>query len=282
MTILAIGLISLLQTCFIPGYIVTRFLFKNQSPPNLIPTSLSLSLTINWMLAFYATRLGLFDAHFLKLTLIIEGLVFLFLIFKNDNYPKNRSVKTVHLFDSHYQAISFVVVFAAFLITLSKLGHVFTDADGVRSWNRWALVWAENRMPTDTFHYPQLIPANYAISYVLTGLPKLQIFSFAIAVFFFPFACLSLYSVAEKLKSPELHLANVFFFGVMLLSGNLANGWVDVPVACMAVFSMSLFMLGWGEELFLFCGSGNLSVKSLHYRRQQSIWIGCISCHAPG
>src|SRR5690606_4925023 len=50
-------------------------------------------------------------------------------------------------------------------IWVSNFGTVFQNWDAWASWDRWAVKWAENRFPGDTWEYPQLIPTSYSLTY---------------------------------------------------------------------------------------------------------------------
>ncbi len=66
---------------------------------------------------------------------------------------------------------------------LDAVDNIFMLWDAALSWNRWAGEWAENIFPTRSFEYPQMIPMNWAMAYMLIG-EKLQFVpKFAISLF---------------------------------------------------------------------------------------------------
>ena len=247
MHILTLGLVALAQTCFIPGLIIVKLCLGKENLNKLLPTSFAISLIFNWVAIFYATKFGVFNTSFLYLIFAAELILTAVILLKKVGSSTSYIVEQRSDLNHNVRVISFIVVILAIFIVMPKLGHIFTDNDAVLSWNRWATIWATNQIPTDTMHYPQLLPANYALSYVLVGSTAIQFFAFAISIFFFPLACISFFNAAERVNDSRLHLANFFFFLFMILYGNMANGWADIPVACMSFISINLFILGWNE-----------------------------------
>ena len=245
--ILTLGLLSIAQVCFIPGAIIYRLLIGRSSIQESLPVSFALSLVFNWVVVFYSAKFGFFNLHTLCLILVIEFFIgFLFFIKDNNvsvvNHPTINNETNFNI-----RTYSFIVLALTLIVVLPKVGHVFIESDAVLSWNRWATIWATNVIPVDTYHYPQLLPANYAISYVLTGNSTLQVFSYAECLFFFPLACLAFFNLAETIGDNRVHLANIIFFIFITLSGNITNGYADTPVACMTVISICIFIFGWRE-----------------------------------
>ena len=55
-------------------------------------------------------------------------------------------------------AAAMVVIAGFALASLAQFGQIFQQWDAVISWNRWAIDWSANRLPTFTSLYPQLLP----------------------------------------------------------------------------------------------------------------------------
>ena len=243
MTLLT-GLLALVQTCFIPGAILSILLVRETRVRELLPAAFALSLVVNWITVFLAVKLGVFSTYYFWFLFVLETSALLYVLAnhrKVNGVPLGKTISPL----SAVSALSLMAVVLAFLVVLFRVGQVFTQSDAVLSWNRWASVWGQNRIPVDTYYYPQLLPANYSISYVMTGMPGIQFFAFAITLFFLPLACFALYNLARRIDDPRIHLANVFFLFYIIFIGQAAAGYADVPVACMAVFSICLFVQGW-------------------------------------
>jgi hypothetical protein len=51
---------------------------------------------------------------------------------------------------------------------VKQIGSVFGYWDSVISYNRWATEWSKSLFPTGACEYPQLLPANWSLTYVFT------------------------------------------------------------------------------------------------------------------
>ncbi|MFZ2324612.1 MAG: hypothetical protein WAV89_13060 [Ignavibacteriaceae bacterium] len=89
------------------------------------------------------------------------------------------------------------------------MGTVFYYNDAIRSWNVWAIEWANNSFPAETGYYPQLIPVNMSIPYVFTLAHEISIFSKA----FMPLIFISILLVFFDLG---INKKNIFLGGLLI------------------------------------------------------------------
>lgn len=65
----------------------------------------------------------------------------------------------------------------ALLLPVRYAGTVFWGYDAILAWNRWAMGWAAGELPLRTWHYPQLLPTAWSLTYVLAGSAENQLFA---------------------------------------------------------------------------------------------------------
>ncbi len=59
--------------------------------------------------------------------------------------------------------ISAVIFFFYCSLFFANIGTIFYFTDTLISWNVWAKTFANNILPLEISHYPQLLPANWSI-----------------------------------------------------------------------------------------------------------------------
>ncbi|MDP3685109.1 MAG: hypothetical protein Q8S01_14370, partial [Ignavibacteria bacterium] len=114
---------------------------------------------------------------------------------------------------------------------VKQIGSVFGYWDSVISYNRWATEWSQGVFPTSACEYPQLLPANWSLTYVLTQ-SQVVIFAKLIQGVFPILFVLAMFDLGLTLGSAG------FLFGVplslLLLKKfavvSLFEGFMDVAV----------------------------------------------------
>ena len=139
-------------------------------------------------------------------------------------------------------------------------GEIYKSYDAIVSYNgRLAGAWFSNHFPTQSLIYPQLLPSNMSLSNVLTefNTGEMQFFSFILCLCFVPFASLVAGSVAKLTNNNYFYLPNIIFLTLLNLapfhqSGTelfykviIQTGYLDVPVTCMILISIGLFVIAW-------------------------------------
>lgn len=248
-------LLSVLQICFIPGFIVFIFLNRKSDDSNtlLIPVfSFGLSIIINYLFVIFLTYFHVYTRFSLTILLITELIILAgIFIFKKSNIKTGSCRKmyneTIHEFislinfrKSLFETIrsSLFILAILLLISLSVLlilniGKIFRSWDAVFSWNRWAIDFYNNRIPAGTYHYPLLIPANWSISYVLCGYP-LQFIPRGLMPLFLIFQVYAFIIIGIKGRSIAI-ISSVIFIFLAFNRLNWTDGCVDVPVAFFSI-----------------------------------------------
>jgi hypothetical protein len=250
-------LLSVLQICFIPGFIVFLFLNRKSNDSNilLVPViSFGLSLVINYLIVFFLTYFHIYTRFALIILLVAEFIILAgIFVFHKLNIDANNVNKMcteiinelrllINTQKSTYDLIKFILfilsvvllIYLSFVLILN-IGEVFEESDAVFSWNRWATDFYNNKMPWSTYHYPQLIPANWSIAYVLCEYP----FQFIPKTIMHLFLILPVYSfiVLGIRQRSAFFFCSAFliFLGLGGKEFYWTDGFVDVPVAFFSI-----------------------------------------------
>lgn len=254
-------LLSILQACFIPGFILWLALNRKEKDPDLLMLpvfSFGLSLVINYLVVTTLAYFHLYTRAALLVFISIELLI-LITIFVSGKaaYGKTDIRKSIQEFrdgllmlwnakSSFYGMMRFSLLLLAFLlftgliiITIGNTGEVFQEWDAIFSWNKWAVDFYENSMPYSTYHYPQLIPANWSVVYVLCKYP-LQFVPKSIMHLFLILPVYAL--IISGIRHNKAFLFFSVFFLYLGLDGEALywqDGFVDVALA---YFSVMVFI----------------------------------------
>jgi hypothetical protein len=244
---LLMGVIALFQVILLPGLIISILLgIRGVILTTLL--SFALSLLVNYQLVFVLTLAGFYTENAMLMVIIFECFILIWLYFQRFRH-KYISIKLPKFsvgFSSYiillFAAMAMFSCWTLFELLLQRNPGIFEISDAVVSWNRWAVDWYNNRLPVLTWEYPQLIPANWSITYILTTpqMSPVQVQFFAKAVMgLFPLGILLIFvDIFLRFRSlAALAAISVYAYLLTQLLGNyIGSGYVDIPVA----FFMSL------------------------------------------
>ncbi len=252
-----LGVLALFQIVFLPGFLLLTALRYREGFLKTVLLSFGLSITINYFLILTLTFLHLYTPATLISLYCIECLMLLCMIsFKNLLTPTHFSLKPISTFFSFTEQSSLITIsklagFFAFVYLICFYSFyddapksVFSSWDAILSWNPWAQQWAQNILPPHTSDYPQLIPINVSLTYLIVG-NQLELFG-KIFFYTFPFAILGiLWDLANRNKQAGFFWGMVFFIVFLLkIFGNQSiSGYADIPVASMCLFSLYLLFI---------------------------------------
>lgn len=266
----ALGTLGVLQMVLLPGLLCRKF-FKIRS--NVFSDTVivfGLSLFINYLLIFLLTPLHLFSQA-VMLGIVAAELVILVFIYKDTLLISFEAVlkklqgwlSQVELFrlgDASDSAFSSVIEKLLFLLSIilasidivwmanrfiNNIGTVFNSWDAVVSWNVWAIEWARGIIPNSSI-YPQLITANWAISYVLLGGIPLQIFAKIIMPLFSLLMLVMLFDLGLRNRSFGI-LLGVLFTRLVIkkFTGEfISDGYMDLPATFFGFASVYFLLIG--------------------------------------
>ncbi len=251
-----LGLLSVLQMVFIPGFIVLKFFrFHLESKIQTLVYSFGLSLLINYLLVYGLTVAKIYKPAVIYTIVLIEILLLVYYLKNSTQFRINIAIKDpVTQFSNFLKShsvyynlllvVSFIVIILYFSYFLSNFGSVFTKWDAMVSWNRWAASWATNQLPTIAYRYPQLIPANWSITYVMIQNTDVQLFAKSIMPLF-PIATLFLFMDLALRKKDLTYLVSLIVYGsilrVVFTPGLIVSGYVDIAVAFFAFLAFHPF-----------------------------------------
>ncbi len=253
---LILGLIAILQVTLLPGLIIVRFLNIRGFLLKGILT-FALSLTLNYELVFLLTITGCYTRSVMSAVIAVELLVLGWFSIRDRVF--SRRIRLTFLpWRTKNQSLTFsfayfllaTLAFSSFVLMLfalyKEIPGVFRLNDDVLSWNRWAVEWSRNVLPFRTSEYPQLLPTNWSITYVLIGSEGIQFFAKAVMVLFPLGILLIFYDVYRRFRFPGA-LAGIVFCTYLLLhifgAPFLSSGYADIPVAFFATLAFYLVYL---------------------------------------
>ncbi|NIM11945.1 MAG: hypothetical protein GTO45_07505 [Candidatus Aminicenantes bacterium] len=261
-----LGLLSIMQMVFIPGFIVLKFFrFHLESKIQTLVYSFGLSLLINYLLVYVLTVAKIYKPAAIYTIFLIEILLLVYYLKKSTQFRINFAVKDpADQFSSFLKSnsvyynilllVSFIFIILYFSYFFSSFGSVFTKWDAMVSWNRWATSWAANQLPTLTFRYPQLIPANWSITYVMIQNANVQLFAKSI-MSLFPIATLFLFMDLALRKKDLTYLVALIAYGSIIRAiftpGLIVDGYVDIAITFFAFLA------------FYVCYSNEVSEKNI-------------------
>jgi hypothetical protein len=255
-----LGILALVQIIFLPGIILLKlFNIRREFIPTLV-YSFGLSLIFNflWVLiltilkinipvfhyALFATEIGLVgwlyrESLITRTEVLASGIlsntnqileaVKSFLQKENEETAFSRVIKNI------ITIVFFIWALAGILwvskLMLNELGTAFKLWDAVVSWNRWAGEWFNNTIPSPN-RYPQLIPANFSVTYSFLGSTDIQIFAKSFMPLFTLFTWFLLLDLAFEYKQPGVFIGMVFlrYMTKKFLGPYIAEGYVDVAL----------------------------------------------------
>lgn len=268
------GIIGIFQVLFLPGLILCRATgFKSRWLARLIVVVIT-SLVFNYCLVFFLTAFHLYSRLSLGIILFCEILVLIwqyrnelnqpigFWLEKNRNFWSEKSTEWRKIFQSEkegsilnrYLKILYIVLclILAYIslnwickLFVWNLGSVFNSYDTIAHWNKWALDWTNNTLPKSTWRYPQLLPANWSVLFVLVGDPSIQFFAQAIMPLFAFFILIMIVDLGFAKKNPGFFLgaAITYLTFKKFLGSFLIEGLADLPSAFFAFSAVYLLFI---------------------------------------
>lgn len=267
------GIVGLLQSILLPGLILLK-IFKIRG--GLIERFLilfPLSLVTNYLIIFLLAAFRIYTRPVLSLLIAIEILTLLFLFRRTFQTPMKeilfnieKSIKqellplTTMLSQSSNQSHEIIqnalwilsglgsvsAVLWGIHVWRLNFGTIFNGWDTLFSWNAFAETWATNQIPAFRGSYPQLVPANWSISYVLQGVNPVQFFNTLIPPLFFLWIFLMLFDLGFQKKETGFFFAAIIARYMMkkLMGDQIFNGYMDVPAASMVLLSLYAILKG--------------------------------------
>ncbi len=218
-----LGWLAFFQVTCLPGFLFLHFLkIKTKTLIEKTIFIFGLSLIINFLFVFILTLLRVYQPIVVYVIFIIEIIMFLFMI------VSKRSMFRVGFFTLTL-IVSFLVIIRFLLPVIQNfsLKSVFLNGDAIDSWNVWASQWARNKIPLATYHYPQLIPTNWSLTYVFMQTTQIELF----AKFLMPLFTLAILFIFLDLENFIGLIITGVLFHYYFDNSFLRDGYVDIAFA---------------------------------------------------
>jgi hypothetical protein len=250
-----LGILGLLQMTILPGWVWLRAArIRTRNPCEEGIYCFAASLILNHWLVYLLSTIGQ-NNRIAWLTIMVVEAVLLAIITRPSTVrrlvplPSAESSAGGPTFMSVSLTSLAVVSLLAFVpILFENWGTVFSSNDDVASWDRWAQDWFLNRFPAGTDLYPQLLPANWSITYALMGTLEVKMFAKAIMPLFAVSIPLLFVSLAWN-RRDRVYLAGCFIMGFLFLQylgrDFLMTGYADIALA---FFCFLAFYVLYDEE----------------------------------
>ena len=257
---LLLGIISVIQITLLPGFILLHFLnIKTESLIQKYLYIFALSLFVNYSLVTILTLIKLYTNTALWFVIIIE-LICLFILVKTRKvqivsdfrfgFAIQRYLSAFKNFAFHIKiiiGIASIIILFYFALFISNFGTIFYFVDTVNliHWNTWAKDFAHNTLPYRSSHFPQLIPANWSISYVFTGNTDVNFFSKSFMPLFF-FGNLLIFLDLALWEKNYIYLIGLIIYGlfapIIYSLVFIADGNADLPVSFFAFLTFYAYL----------------------------------------
>ena len=183
------GLMSLVQVCCLPGFLLLQF-FPVRGAFTRALVAFAFSLFINYQLVFLLVLTGLYQRSVIFALFALELTAAAGVIVTRKWRPPSCSpAAEIHwkepiadwprILPLRYLLPGLAALTPLFLMRfwLPKIPGVFNHWDDLVSWNVWAVEWAHNALPQWCRSYPQLMTANWSLTYVFTNQTSVQFFA---------------------------------------------------------------------------------------------------------
>ena len=236
----ALGVAALLQVVVLPGAVLLQAL--RVSRLNAIEKGVgafACSLMINHLLVALFTLLHL-QRPVVWCMVIGAELIYLALCWRSWigfwSVDSERVQNLKALSSESAVAGIFLVAGLVLLVGLfdSNWGSVYAGTDDVANWDHWATEWSAGNFPALTGLYPQLLPTNGSLSYLLIGNTDIKMFSKAVTPLYLPATVLLFLSLALRRRDAS-YLIGGALYTLMVFHymgpAFMTYGYADLPVA---------------------------------------------------
>ncbi len=237
-----IGILSLMQAWFLPGLSLLVLSKKLKLIDKLI-LSLPLSISLNYILVFILVLTKSYNQLSLYILISIELFLIIYFLKKNNNDVKNLKSALRFLEFSNLKIKFNIIDLIAILIFLiylflavSNIGNVIGKGDPVTYYN-WTLDIINNKIPTQSYDYPQAAAILGSISFVLLNTLKIEFFSAAIFLIQPLWIFFIFYRTAFILKTYENEIKYSLIFTSLIILYNFRHYllFINLPDATVAL-----------------------------------------------
>ena len=267
------GIVGLLQNILLPGLILLKIFNIRGGLIERLLYLFPLSLITNYLIIFLLAAFRIYTRSILSLVIALEilSLMVLFrrtfqtpmkeILLKIETNIKQELLPLTTTFSQSSHSGREIIQNALWILSgfgsvsavlwgihvwRLNFGTIFSGWDTLFSWNAFAETWATNQIPAFRGSYPQLVSANWSISYVLQGDHPVQFFNTLIPPLFFLWIFLMLFDLGFQKKETGFFFAAIIARYMMkkLMGDQIFNGYMDVPAASMVLLSLYAILKG--------------------------------------
>jgi len=295
--IISLGILSIFQLTFVPGLIMAKA-FKIRGFWENLLAAIGLSQLFNYLFVVLATLLKVYTQTTVLILFSLEVVILILFYFSSlkgtlqgvvnsggiksffADYLEKISVKAEwkkKLFTYFYTfafMVATICLVKYFFMYVTHPTEVFTKWDAVVSWDKWAMQWYQGLFPLQTWHYPQLIPTNYSLTYQFIGTTDVKYFSKYFANLIEFFIILIVFILGLKKKDFGYFLGVFFTSWLMYAFGSRGSGYVDSPVAFWGLLAIACLVLAEeskDEKKLLLLGA--IFVSGAALTKQAGLWL---------
>lgn len=260
-----LGILAVLQVTALSGLLINKFISFRGNLFDKIVVVFGFSLIFNYCLIFLLSALGIYTRSVFIVFVLGELIALIWLyhaafrtsidtfvttVWDHLSYivdfftPKQRDHDAVTLLSLAWLALVLLLAVRSIVwaanIFFDNAGTVFSAWDAVVSWNRWATEWAAAQIPTDSHFYPQLIPVNWSVTYILPGATTLQFFAKSIMPLFGLLMFAGLMNLGIATSETYFFIAMPLLMSLLknFIKDGVSNGYVDIAVAFMGFMAI--------------------------------------------
>ena len=261
------GILGFLQSTILPALLIIRLFRLKGGLTEKLLRLFPLSLIANYLVIFALAALHLYTRPVVLVLIGVEITAILWIFRKSLFRPVSETITAIgdslrselqpvgdFLSDDSKQIRGWIwavsgclalsgVLWGVHLVRLN-IGTVFSGWDTIFSWNYYANTWAAGRIPSIGGMYPQLVPSNWSLSYLLQGDGAVQFFNTLIPPLFFLLIQGMLFDLGFQRRESAYFFAAIIARYMMkkLMGDQLFDGYMDVPAAAMSLLSIYTFM----------------------------------------
>jgi len=263
-----LGSLSLIQILFLPGVILLKLFKLRRGVIQTFVFAFGFSLIFNflWVLLLTLLKINFPALHYILFAVEIGLAFWLYrenLLTRSEGLANGIITKANQFFEtakdlipqkegeSSLSRVLKILVTAVFFVwavaglfwltrfMVNEFGTAFKQWDAVVSWNKWASYLFNNTIVTMN-RYPQLVSANFSVSYSFMGGTDIQFFAKGFMPLFTLFTWLLVLDLAFEFKQPGIFIGMVIlrYMTKKLLGVYLAEGYVDVALLFFSFLSI--------------------------------------------
>ena len=257
-----LGLLSLIQIWFLPGFLALSFLRRINIYDKLI-IAFPLSIILNYIFVFLLILFKSYNFYILIIFVFLE-LAILVYIYRYDlkklkNFKHKVDVKKNYYF---LDLLIFLLLLSYLILAISNIGEITFPGDPLVMWDTWAKSFAQGVIPKNTMDYPQAYPILMSLTYVLIGTTEIEFFSRSVGLAYPLMIWVIMIRIQKFLPKIENEIKLTLFLITLLTLNQFRHtlfiGYVD-PILVFASVSLGyLFILSFvnkfkQSEIILLC-----------------------------